>query len=163
VASASSSTSGAGAARVELRELRAIDDVPTLLGELATRARGEDFAMLDRLVAEWRSARGRFDAPGERLLAVVVDGTLVAVGGITRDPWSPAHVGRIRRLYVDPEHRGRGLGALVLADLVRGARATFGELHLRTTTERGAAFFEACGFAPIDAPEATHALQLHAS
>ena len=158
MASASSSTDGQSPA--QLVELHRIDDVPALVGDLANLARDEGFGMLDRLVTDWRSGHARFDAPGERLLIVRSGAAVVAVGGVTRDPWAPAHAGRIRRLYVAPSHRRAGIGTMLLDELVRGARSRFGILRLRTHTERGAAFFEAHGFRRVAEPEATHAMSL---
>ena len=45
----------------------------------------------------------------------VVDGAIVAMGGIDR--------GEVRRIFVLPEHRRRGLATRIIRDLIHGERA----------------------------------------
>lgn len=63
-------------------------------------------------------------------------------------------VGRVRRLYVHPDHRGRGLASELLERIV--AASSFGRLRVRT--HAAAAFYEARGFVPVSDDTATHEL-----
>ena len=57
--------------------------------------------------------------PGGGFVVLSEDGRAVAGGGVKR---SAAHAGEIKRMYVVPEARGRGVGAELLAALEELAR-----------------------------------------
>lgn len=103
----------------------AIDIMPLTLPEaaffpLAAEARAEDFAFIDRLLAEWESCANRFDRPGERLLAAWQHTSLVAVGGLNRDPYAnDDRVGRLRHVYVCPPWRRQGIGRRLVEALIK--------------------------------------------
>ena len=71
-----------------------------------------------------------FSPPGGAYVALYEDGRAVAGGGIKRLEHG---IGEIKRMYVVPEARGRGLGRLLLAALEDAAR-TLGHVHLRLDT-----------------------------
>ncbi|GIK77571.1 MAG: hypothetical protein BroJett022_12610 [Actinomycetes bacterium] len=65
-------------------------------------------------------------------MTVAVDGSGGVVGWAAIGPWSPR--GAYRRtgetsVYVEPEHRGAGIGKALLADLVERARG-LDEIHV---------------------------------
>ena len=67
------------------------------------------------------------------------DGAAVACGGVTRFTHDDAK-GELKRMYVRPEARGRGLGRVVLEELERHARALgFTALVLETGDRQEAA------------------------
>ena len=72
------------------------------------------------------------------------DGQLVGVGQRGRS--GADHV--VYKLYVHPQHRGRGLGPQVLAGLIRQLPATVDRLYVEhfVGNERAAAFYEREGF-----------------
>lgn len=125
---------------------------------LATQARSESFSFIDRLLDDWRDGSNRFDGKGECFLQLMVAETLVAVGGINRDPYSTeSNIGRIRHVYVRPEFRRSGVGRVLLDALLE--RAThFKRLRLRANDERAFRFYESLGFVPSNEPNATHTL-----
>lgn len=137
-------------------------DLRELLGDLPIVAAREGFAMVWRLVDDWAAGTNCFDAPGELLVVARVDGDVVGVGGLNHDPWASMGVARVRRLYVRPDARRSGLGRALLARVVAAAGlGGFHTVRLRTTTVRGAAFFESCGFVAVTGePEATHVLAI---
>lgn len=117
---------------------------------LADESTREGFRFVRRLLDENASGEVRFDGPGEVLLGVFDGDELVAVGGVTRDPYGgDATVGRVRHVYVRPPHRGRGVGARLIAALEEHARRHFTALVLRTDTAAAARFYEALGYAPL--------------
>lgn len=132
---------------------------------LIAESEREGFRFLARLRAEHASGAARFDGPGEALLGVYADGNLVAVGGVSADPYEGGErVGRIRHVFVAREHRRRGTGRTLLAALTDAARPHFDVLTLRTDTAAAARFYEALGFAPVpDHPHHTHRTSLTAS
>jgi GNAT superfamily N-acetyltransferase len=77
------------------------------------------------------------------------DGTAVACGGVTRFDDTR---GELKRMYVVPAHRGRGLGRLLLDELERHARELgFTAIVLETGDKSDAALalYRRSGFASI--------------
>lgn len=120
-------------------------------------ARSEGFRHLDRLVNLWHEGK-KFDRPGESILAIYCDERVIGVGGILDQGEG---IGRISRVYVDPEFRRSGAGRMLMNQLVKEARNHFDQVVLRTDTAIGAAFYESLGFAPVaqeNKDQATHRL-----
>ena len=95
---------------------------------------------------------GSFTPPGGAFLVGEVDGVGVACGGIRRCDEAAANVGEIKRMYVDPAHRGKGLGRLLLAALEAEAwRLGYERLWLETGTGQPEAMrlYETAGWTPI--------------
>jgi GNAT superfamily N-acetyltransferase len=129
------------------------------LEELHAEAKKEGYNFIDTLVDEWVSRVNRFEAPGEVLCGHLNHGQLVAVGGLTIDPFTTEPgAGRIRRLYVRSAWRNKGLGRALVSTLVEAARANFRCVRLRAENESAARLYERMGFTPIDDPGATHTL-----
>jgi GNAT superfamily N-acetyltransferase len=130
--------------------------------ELLDAATAEGIAMMQRLVDDHASGINGFDRPGEVLLAAREETRILGVCGVNRNPFGGGlRTGRVRRMYVLPSHRSRGIGRELLAAVVRRATDSFDALVLRTNTTAGAAFYVRCGFTPItNDPDATHELQL---
>jgi GNAT superfamily N-acetyltransferase len=121
----------------------------------------EGFGMLQTLADEWQSGANRFDRPGECYLGYRVGGDLRAVGGLNQDGYEGgAGLGRLRHVYVHPDHRRAGLGSGLLNVLILSARRHFPALRLRTDNPAAAHFYEAHGFVRVDERFATHRLQL---
>lgn len=143
--------------------VRPLDPLPAgAIEALAEESAREGFRFVRRLLDEHASGQARFDGAGEVLLGVFDGDELVALGGVTRDPYGgDATVGRVRHIYVRPSHRRRGVGGWLIAALEAHARGHFTALVLRTDTEAAARFYEALGYAPL-APggTATHRREL---
>jgi GNAT superfamily N-acetyltransferase len=126
---------------------------------LQSEARGEGYGFIETLVEEWASAKNRFDAQGEALCGYLDQGLLVAVGGLNCDPFAGRpDMGRIRRVYVRPAWRNKGIGRALVAALVEEARSHFRCVRLRAENAGAARLYESMGFAPIASPDATHIL-----
>jgi GNAT superfamily N-acetyltransferase len=135
-------------------------DLPGL-ESLVEESEADGFRFLRRFRDDWTAGRARTDAPGEWFLGVVDGDALVAVGGVTRDPYlADARTGRIRHVYVARSHRRRGVGRRLLAELEGRARGVFDVLRLRTDTEEASRFYESIGYAPDASESATHAREL---
>jgi hypothetical protein len=66
-----------------------------------------NFNMLRRLEENWQRGENRFNAPGEKLLGAFLNGKLVGVCGLNRDPFSQQpRAGRIRHLYISESAAG---------------------------------------------------------
>jgi GNAT superfamily N-acetyltransferase len=126
---------------------------------LHAEAREEGYDFIETLVEEWASAENRFEAPGEILSGHLDQGLLVAVGGLNCDPFAGrTDVGRIRRVYVRPAWRNKGVGRALVTTLVGHARSHFRCVRLRADNTHAARLYEKIGFAPIESPDATHLL-----
>jgi GNAT superfamily N-acetyltransferase len=136
--------------------------LPAGFDALAAAAGAEGHGFIARLATEWASGHNRFDHPGERLIAVRDGGALAAIGGVNRDPFlADPRVARLRHVYVHPDWRRQGIGALLARELIATARtAGFARLRLRTANPAAARLYEALGFATIAEPDATHGLVL---
>jgi GNAT superfamily N-acetyltransferase len=140
------------------RTITRIVALPPEVEMLEALAASEGFDFMTRLLAEWRSGTNRFDQPGECLFAAFEGGRMVGMGGLTIDPYLPAgDVGRLRRLYVVPSVRRRGIGAALVDALLQHASGRFRLVRLRTDTQAGADFYLRCGFSQVDDDSATHA------
>ena len=144
---------------LEQTVLRKHDALPEAITRLIEVGRAEGFGFVDRLVREWESGENRFAAPGEVFVCAYAGIDLVGFGGLNADPYGgDAFTGRIRHVFVDPAARGRGVGSLVVLELVRAARPHFRRLRLRT--RQAAPFYEQLGFARVAEPDATHAIDV---
>lgn len=90
-----------------------------------------------------------FLPPHGVFLVAEVAGVPAGCGGVRR--WS-ADVAEVKRMYVVPAYRGRGVARALLAALVEHSRAAgFGEVRLETGTAQpeAMALYESAGFVAI--------------
>jgi GNAT superfamily N-acetyltransferase len=124
-----------------------------------SEARAEGYDFVNSLEQEWSSGQNRFEGPGEALWGCVDNGLLVAVGGLNQDPFAgDPSLGRIRRVYVRPAWRNRGIGGAMVAALIEKARTGFRAVRLHAENKDAARLYEKLGFIPVDHPYATHVL-----
>ncbi|RNA70126.1 GNAT family N-acetyltransferase [Alteribacter keqinensis] len=127
-----------------VKEMVSLSDMNHLLEE----SEKEGFRFLRRLADDYDTGANRFNELDEFLLGVYSgSGQLVAIGGLNRDPFSGDQaVGRIRRFYVSSEWRGRGIGRLLLNELIRQGKEHFHAFTLFTDTPEADKFYISCGF-----------------
>ena len=126
---------------------------------LQAEAREEGYDFIETLVEEWASGVNRFAREGEILYGAFDDGVLAAIGGVTLDPYAgDPDTGRVRRVFVRPGWRNRGVGGRLVTALVEHARLHFLHVHLRAENSNAARLYERLGFLPIADPHATHRL-----
>ncbi|MBP1773028.1 MAG: family acetyltransferase [Holophagaceae bacterium] len=132
------------------------------LDELVRESEAEGFEFVGRLRDEWNSRHNRFDQPGEVFFTARLQGRLVGICGLNRDPYSgEPGVGRVRRMYVRKEFRRFGIGRLLLSAITEVARDHFSFLSLRTDNAIATQFYERQGFQPSSRFEGgTHLLSL---
>ncbi len=132
------------------------------LEPLLESAISEGYRHITRLIEDYRSGANRFDRRCELLLvARAEDGTVLGVCGLNRV--ARAGVGRVRRFYVLPAMRSRGIGAALLERIVNTARLHFLMLELHTDSPRAAAFYVRHGFRSVQREDATHELEFEAA
>jgi ribosomal protein S18 acetylase RimI-like enzyme len=128
-----------------------IRTLPTdALAPLLAESSAEGFRFVERLSREWQEDKRRFDRPGELLLAAYDGETIVAIGGLTPDPYSDEpRLGRLRHIYVRPDARRRGIGRRLVQTLEESAKQTYRALVLRTDTQGAALFYQTLGYAQL--------------
>jgi GNAT superfamily N-acetyltransferase len=122
------------------------------LTNLVEQSKEEGFRFVERLVNDYRSGSNTFNRGGEVLLGVFnEEGTLVAIGGLNKDPFSTGEcIGRLRRFYVSKEFRRSGIGSMLVRRIIDEARKYYDILVLHTDTEQGDTFYRAIGFSKGD-------------
>lgn len=137
-------------------ELPAIDIV-----ELATEARSEGFGFIDRLVLDWATGENRFALIGERLCGAFQDLLLIGIAGLNKDPFTNSpRIGRLRHMYVRPNWRRLGAGAMLASDLLQNAISAFDCIRIRTDRADAAHFYARIGFTETQQADATHMMPL---
>ena len=142
-----------------LRLERIVDSLPDSIGILADEARAEAIRNVDRLVHDWSSGVARFTRSGELLLAAFDGADLVAIGGLTVEPDTEICAMRLRRLYVRPAFRRRGVGRTLAVALMEQGFSVGNLLTLNAGVPGSAQFWEALGFTPVHAETRTHEMR----
>ncbi|UXV22152.1 GNAT family N-acetyltransferase [Pseudomonas fluorescens] len=140
--------------------IRKLEELPEQIRVLEAQAVAEGFRFLTRLITEWENRSNRFDQPGECLLGVFRHGQLIAVGGMSCDPYAGPGIGRLRRVYVAPAMRGRRIATVLVEQLLEYAAVHFQAVRLFTDTPQATQFYLRCGFQPIEDDKATHVKSL---
>lgn len=94
-----------------------------------------------------------FEAPEGTFVVADVDGEAVACGAFRRHGGPESSVAEIKRMYVRPTHRRRGVAGAVLEDLETRARAAGYTRVVLETGERqpaALAFYDGAGYAEIE-------------
>ena len=134
------------------------------LEQLQVEALQEGFLFIERLWKEWENGKNRYTGPGEKLFGCMDQAALVAIGGLNQDPFDGrSGIGRIRRVYVRPAWRNKGIGQALVHTLVENARTSFTALHLRTGNPTAARLYERMGFSRSLILNATHILDFDSS
>ena len=131
-----------------------MDSLPAGFEALRREARAEGYRFVERLVAEWDAGKNRFDHAGEILLALRVADELAGIGGLTIDPVL-AEALRMRRFYIRPQFRRRGLGRVLAERLLDRALGRAVTVNAGAGSER---FWEALGFRADPADGHSHVL-----
>jgi GNAT superfamily N-acetyltransferase len=144
--------------KYELRRIRRLQSED--LAEMVALSHSEGFQFIDRLASDSDDEKPTFDAPGAFGFGWYMGEKLVAVGGLTPDPYVGIPAGRVRRVYVHPEHRRHGLGRGLIEAIILEGRSSYTVFTLRAATPQAAALYESLGFVASDLPETTHEMRL---
>lgn len=132
------------------------------LAPLIAESEREGWKFVRRLSDEWVSGVNRFDRLGEKLFVARREGMIVGVCGLNADPYSnDESIGRVRRLYVLPVHRGQGIGQMLVQAVIHAASGRFKLLRLRTNNPDAGRLYERLGFQAVQGfVDCTHTLEL---
>ena len=131
--------------------------------ELRAEAALENYRFIETLRRRWDDDSDRYAKAGEVFLSAQDNGVLMAVGGLNRDPYLNDGTGRVRHVYVRPPYRGKGIGKILVVELIERAKGSFPSLRLRAADADAAAFYDALGFDRVTEPTATHRMTFSAA
>ena len=138
--------------------VRVIDDMPVDFHRLRAEAAAEGVRNMDLLARQWADGANRFDGQGEALFAAFVDGELAGVGGVSAETGLAAM--RMRRLYVRPSFRRRGVASALAAAMIQQGLQGARLLTVNAAASLAAPpFWEALGFRRSGRAGVTHQLE----
>ena len=133
------------------------DTLPEGFEVLRHAADGEAYDMLAMLAREWADGSNRFDQPGEALVAAMDGDVLAGMGGMNIDPFVYGAL-RMRRFYVRPAYRRKGVARLMADALLDRPEIDGRTITLSAPQSEAARFWEALGFIRDDSNGHTHVL-----
>ena len=147
--------------REVMRAIRIHTVTPYDWTEILSASRHEGHNMVNRLLTDFQAGTNRFDAPGEILFVHLETGAVVAVCGLNREEETGfGKAGRIRRLYVSPGYRGRGLARHLIEAILSSAIDHHEMLTVNVGKLAARGFYEHLGFMPVTHPRITHIKEL---
>lgn len=142
-----------------LQLVRIFDDLPEDFEALSAEASGEGVRNMALLADGWRGGY-RFQHDGEALLAAFLAGTLAGLGGLSVETGATEPARRLRRFYVRPNFRRRGVATALASALIQEGLDSVGLLTVNAAASSAAApFWEAQGFAADASGPWTHILR----
>ena len=76
---------------------------------------------------------------------------LIGIAGLNIDPYCHcANYGRVRRMYVSPPHRRRGVARALIEEIERTAKENFSRLQLFTNSADASSFYQSLGFQQVN-------------
>lgn len=142
--------------QITLLELAALD-------HLVEESLAQQFRFVERLVKEYRSGFNCFNKAGEILITASLKERVIGIAGLNQNPYvDDPEIGRLRHLYVESNWRRRGVGSLLVSQIVKEADQHYQLLTLRTDAVEADQFYQQLGFKtnPIFS-HTTHHLRLN--
>ena len=135
------------------------DEPPEGFDDLVAEASGEGVRNMARLADGWRSG-ARFQDDGEALFAAFLVGELAGIGGMTVEPAASEPARRLRRFYVRPSMRRRGVATALASALIHEGFDSVGLLTVNAAASPAAGpFWEAQGFLADGTGPWTHVMR----
>jgi GNAT superfamily N-acetyltransferase len=133
------------------------------LMQLNDFAKSENINVVSNLISSWSEDQSFFGEIGEGLwiARTTESGEVIGVGGITICPTRP-ECRRVRRFYISPQWRRRGIATALANQCIERARSA----GVSTVTCHAAAsamaprFWESIGFEPVVDSDITHVMHL---
>ncbi|MBI1984883.1 MAG: GNAT family N-acetyltransferase [Candidatus Wildermuthbacteria bacterium] len=117
--------------------------------ELHDESKKEGYNLIDKLINGFKSGENKFSKKGECLIVCEIDNKIVGICGLNIDPLNPRR-GRIRRLYVLPPYRDKGVGRELVKELIHYSNKHFKSVSVNTGNLNVSEFYEELGFKKYD-------------
>lgn len=147
-----------------LQLVRLFDELPDGFDDLVAEASDEGVRNMALLADgwapkdQWRGAR--FQDDGEAILAAFLVGELAGIGALSVEPAAPEPARRLRRFYVRPAMRRRGVATALAAALIHEGFDSVGLLTVNAAASPAAGtFWQTQGFVPDASGPWTHLLR----
>lgn len=147
-----------------LQLVRIFDELPDGFDGMVAEASGEGVRNMALLADGWApEAKGggaRFQDDGEAILAAFLAGYLAGVGALSVETAASEPAWRLRRFYIRPAMRRRGVGAALASALIHEGFDSVGLLTVNArASEAARPFWEAQGFVPDASGPWTHVMR----
>ena len=127
-----------------------ITGVSKEIRNLAAIAEADGHRNINTLISEFEIGVNCFDKSGEALFGAYNDSTIVAIGGINIDPFEDREVvARVRRVFVAPSARRRGIASVLMDEIEGAARGLFPKIQLYTSSAAASQFYVTRGYSPV--------------
>ena len=131
-----------------------ITDLSDGIRELAKIASVDGHQNIETLVNEFDSGVNRFNKPGEALFGAYDAPSILGIGGINIDPYyGLPTVARVRRLFVKPDARRRGVATALMLQIEEIGRRYFSKLQLLTNSQTASRFYINLGYRTVEHKE----------
>ncbi len=130
-----------------IKEIKQLDKID--ISEIIKSANSEGHNFINRLVNEFQNGKNCFNKPGEKFTTYIINSKVVAVCGINIEPSNEAFR-RIRRLYVLPEFRRKGIGSSLVKTLLKHASKHFSAVIVNIGKLPNEKFYSNLGFRKIN-------------
>ena len=135
-------------------EIRLINWEQDDLSMLLTASELEGYKQIRRMLTDWQSGTNRFDKPGECMF-VAIKGDVVGVCGLNDNG---DNRGRLRRLYVHPNYRNKGVGNKLTQACIDHGLQTFENIVTNAGGDMAMRFYNRLGWRQINEDRLTHSL-----
>jgi len=141
-----------------LQLVRTFDELPDGFDDLVAEASGEGVRNMALLAEGWAGG-ARFQDDGETLFAAFLVGELAGIGGLSVEPAASEPARRLRRFYVRPAMRRRGVATALASALIHEGFDSVALLTVNAAASPAAGpFWEAQGFVPDETGPWTHVM-----
>ncbi|MBK0024512.1 GNAT family N-acetyltransferase [Ochrobactrum sp. S46] len=135
--------------------IRQIVELPVDFDRLLVEANAEGLDTMSVLQDQWRDRSNRFERSGEILALATIDNEVAGIGGITQD-FVDNNWLRMRRFYVRPAYRRRGIGRKIAVFVLEHTKAFDRQIALYADGPEAEAFWATLGFHAIERDNTTH-------
>lgn len=136
---------------------RVEDELPDGFQALLELSQREGIRNLSMLYENWLSGAERFNQNGAALFGAFCKNELIGLGGTTKELGYSAPAMRMRRLFVSPLWRRKGVARLIARQCMDWGLESASTLTCNAEASAAAApFWEGMGFKPVDLARITH-------
>ncbi|AUW45908.1 N-acetyltransferase [Rhizobium leguminosarum bv. viciae] len=135
--------------------VRRIIELPDHFDQFLVEADAEGFDTMSALQNEWFDGSNRFERSGEILALATIHDEIAGIGGITQDFVDSSWL-RMRRFYVRPAYRRRGVGRQIALYVLEHAKPFDRQIALYADGPEAEVFWPTLGFGPIERENTTH-------